>query len=223
MLRRRGEPLVLRLDEEDRGLGVFELEAELRRREPPIQWQQDETGLRAREEDNHVLRRVTGERGNAVTVAKPAREELSSERIGAAVQLPVRDLAAEVVDRDALRRAPRGAANPVVDRVHVHSRKPSTSATSSSGRSQGSRWPTPSNNSSRAPGIAFAITGALPASTTLSAVPWMTSVCARISPRRSIASCATPAPAWAYQPAPSGGFAVRYATISSTSAGGGSG
>ena len=58
-------------------------------------------------------------------------------------------------------------------------------------------WPTPSSSSSRAPGIAAAIASPLAAGSIRSAVPWITSVGAAISPRRALVSWPPIACIWA--------------------------
>src|SRR4051812_12726658 len=220
---RRGERCMLVLDQEQARLGVVELEAKLGRRQPPVQRDEREGRLRAGEEDDHVLRRVARQRRDAVAAAKPALEQIRGESVRPPVELPVCHLAAEVVDCDAVRRPPRRVAEPAAEGVQAHAANSSTSEANSRGRSHGRRCPAPSKSWSRAPPIASAMSVALRTSTTLSAVPWTTSVGTPISPTRAAASCAAPALASAYQPAGSGGCARRYATISSTSAAGASG
>ena len=153
---RRGERRVLVLDQEHGRLGVVELEAKLRRGQPPVERDEHEAGLCAGEEDDHVLGRVAGQRRDAVAAPKPAREQLRGESVRPPLELRVRHLATEVVDRDALGRAPCRVAKPAAERVQAHATNSSTSAVNSRGRSHGRRCPTPSKSSSLAPSIASA-------------------------------------------------------------------
>ena len=59
-------------------------------REPPVERQQHEAGLRAGEEDDHVLGRVAGQRRDAVAATQPAREQLARRARPSARRAPRR-------------------------------------------------------------------------------------------------------------------------------------
>ena len=97
------------------GSASVELVRELRRRQPPVQRQQDQPGLRAGEEDDDVLGARPGQRRDAVAAREPGGEQAGGEPLRALVELAVGRLAAEEVDRDAARRRPRAVADPAVE------------------------------------------------------------------------------------------------------------
>ena len=86
--------------QEDGRLGVRQLVRELGRGEPRVQRHQDQSRLRAGEEDHDVLGARTGQRRHAVTRDEARVQEAGREPVRALVELPVsRPLVAEV-DRD---------------------------------------------------------------------------------------------------------------------------
>ncbi len=92
--------------QEDGRLGVRQLVRELGRGEARVQRHQDQSRLRAGEEDDDVLGARAGQRRHAVAGDEAGLEETCREPVGALVELPVgRPLVAEV-DRDAGRASP---------------------------------------------------------------------------------------------------------------------
>ena len=127
----------------DRRLGIGELVGELGVRQPPVQREQDQARLRAREEDDDVLGTGAGERRHAVARHEPVVEQAGGEPLRPLVELAVGRLRAEEVDRDPLRGRPGAVADPAVEGEIAHRRNPSSSRTNRSGSCQKKRWPQP--------------------------------------------------------------------------------
>ena len=97
-----GQRVELVLDQEQGRVGLFELLGQLPRGEPPRQGNEHESGLRAREEQHHVIRAVTGERGDAVADPVARIDERVGQAGGTILELPVGEHNTSIVDRDAL-------------------------------------------------------------------------------------------------------------------------
>jgi hypothetical protein len=108
---------LLGLDEEHGGLGVGELVGELGRREAPVERQQREAGLGAREEHGDVLGAVPGQRRDPVAPFETGVEQRDRDPLRAGVELRVARGRAEVLDRDPVRSDAGAVGNPVVERV----------------------------------------------------------------------------------------------------------
>ena len=129
-----------------------------------------------------MLGRVAGQRREPVAAAQPPLVERGREGVRARVELRVRRLRVEEVDRDPVRRGAGAVADPAAERQRpAHARNSSTAATKPSGSSQKKRCPRPSNRRTRASGIRSARSAALRESTTPSSVPWRISVGAPMS------------------------------------------
>src|SRR6266542_5804520 len=123
-----------------RRLGVLQLVRELGGGEPPGERRQDQTRLRAGEEDGDVLGGVARQRRDSVATLEAAGEKRRGEALGGGVQLRVGELASEMVDRDPRRRRAGAVADPAADRVRIaHCRNSLTSSTKRSGCSQKKR------------------------------------------------------------------------------------
>ena len=92
--------------EEDGRLGVGQLIGELGPGEARVQRHQDQSRLRAGEEDDDVLGARAGQRRDAVAGDEAGRQEACREPVGALVELAVGRLLVAEVDRDASRASP---------------------------------------------------------------------------------------------------------------------
>ena len=103
---------VLVLDQEERRLGVVELERDLGGSEPPRDRMEDRARLGAREHQRDVLAGVARQRRDAV-----AWREASRQLVGARVELRVRPGTTALLDRDPVGSDPGAVPDDPVDRV----------------------------------------------------------------------------------------------------------
>ena len=108
--------------EEHRRLRVLELVAELRRREPRVQRHQDQSRLRAGEEDDDVLRARRRQRRDAVARREPGLEQAGRERVGARIELARRS-SPRRRSRSRRGRASSGHGRGSSGRASIHSRR----------------------------------------------------------------------------------------------------
>ena len=129
-----GELGVLVLGEEHGGVGVVQLVRDLARRQAPRDRGEDRARLRTGEEEGDVLRCVAGQRRDPVSM-----RERACELVRTRFELVERNVAAVVVNRDAMRREPGAVPDPAIDGEGDHPRNSVTRLTNLPGSCQKNR------------------------------------------------------------------------------------